>query len=99
MHVRQMQVPAHKRQDAERHSHQEARKIEHFPGHRFAPADLFLPLSRCKDGAWAGFSTSLSRSTNSGASKIAPSSTRHLRVSRCLATSSKALLISGLPAN
>src|SRR5258705_6300647 len=94
-----MQAAADKGNEAESYSNEEASEIEHFPVHSFAPATRFRPLLGDKDGDPAGFSTSLRRSTNSGASRIAPSSTRHLRVSLCRAIKSNAWLISESPAN
>src|SRR5208282_4351645 len=88
MEMRQMQGAADERQCAQGSAYDQAYEIERRPCHSFAPTGFFLPAPPCD--ASAGFKTSVKRSTSSGASRIAPRRIRHLRVSRCLATCSRA---------
>src|SRR5271167_312688 len=97
--VRQVKAATQERQDAQGHSYEKAHEIEYGPGHTLAPANFLCLPPRCGDSPRFGFKTSVSRSTNSGASKMAPSSTRHLRESLCLATCSSVWLSSGSRAN
>src|SRR5208283_108989 len=97
--VRQVKASTQERHDAQGHSYEKAHEIEHGPSHTLAPANLLCRPPRCGDSPRFGFKTSVSRSTNSGASKMAPSSIRHLRESLCLATCSSVWLSSGSRAN
>src|SRR5215469_8321955 len=81
VHVRHMQAAAQESEQAQRDSNQETCEIKRFPVHDLAPAARLFAPSRCADEVAPGFNTSLNRSTNSGASRIAPSNNRHLRVS------------------
>src|SRR5690349_11115505 len=76
-----MQVAKHKRNGTQQKSDDETHQVKVGNGHNASPACAL---------AFSGFSTSVSRSTSSGVSRIALSSTRHLRESSCLASCSNA---------